>query len=125
MPKLRREARCFDSILQEALAYPDFETNDMQLDIRDPDVLLALDQLDQVSKALFDQIQSDTDRTNLLHARWNFPVHSSTGLPLVLQLHQALSSAADFQCEYHLRELQEYLEGGALLSDYCRRVRDR
>lgn len=125
MPKLRREARCFDSFLQEALAYPETEINDMSLDLRDPEVLLALDQLDQASAILYEQIHSHADLYNLLQARWNFPVQADTALPLVLQLHQTLASAASFQCEYHLRELQECLEGGALLSDYCRRVRNR
>jgi len=125
MPKLRREARCFDSILQEALAYPEVESDNMSLDLRDPEVLLALDQLDQASKVLYEQIHSQTDQHNLVQARWSFPLQTDATLPLVLQLYQALALAAEFQCEYHLRELQECLEGGTLLSDYYRRVRNR
>lgn len=122
LPKLRREARCFDSILQEALAYPEQDNTGLSLDMRDPEVLMALELLDQASKSLYDEIQTDSDMTNLLCARWNFPLERHSGLPVVLQLLCVLHANAQFQCEYHLRELQENVEGTALLSDYCRRV---
>ena len=140
LPVLRREAKGFETVVQEYFAYglergfPD-----------DPDVESAFDTIDSYSDQLLKQFESKSDHIALLKARWSLQSHTLTSAlafetacnslvssagsdcpspipPFVLQFEKAIRSNAKFQCKYHLRELQEARDCGELLSDYVRRV---
>ena len=150
MPVLRREAKGFDTVVQDALAYPVEEDQGVFgfAALVDPDVEQAVDVLDVSAQTLYKQFEGRQDCIDLVRTRWNLP-KSAVRLaicdtacsslatsgeselacpchipPLVNQLFNAVKKAAKFQCEYHLRELLETQSGGEFLSEYVRRVRD-
>lgn len=148
MPVLRREAKGFDTILQNCLAYPMQEDQGFGPAINQ-EVDQAMDTLDLNADTLYHQFEGRQDYIDLIRTRWNISkavLRTTIGeetacssiassyesnssypariCPLVLQILSVLRRTAKFQCDFHLCELQEMQSGGELLSEYVRRVND-
>lgn len=142
MPVLRREAKGFDTILQNSLAYSMQEDQGFGTI---PEVDQAMDTLDLNSDPLYYQFESRQDYISLIKTRWNITnavlkatigeetacnsiassceSNSSYIPPLVLQILRIFRRTVKFQCDFHLGELVEMQSGGVLLSEYVRRVK--
>lgn len=152
MPVLRREAKGFDTVVQDALAYP-VEEDQAVFGfgaLMDPDVEQAVDVLDISAPTLYKQFEGRQDSIDLVRTRWNLSKSAVRSVicdtetacsslansgesdlpcpshipPLINQFFKAIKKSAKFQCDFHLRELQETQNGGEFLSEYVRRVRD-
>ena len=146
MPVLRREAKGFDTILQNSLAYSTQEDQGFGAAV-DPEVDQVMDTLDLNAYLLCHQFEGRQDYIDLIRTRWSISkavlratigeetacssiatscesnsAYTSRIYPLVLQILGVLRKTVKFQCDFHLSELQEMQSGGELLSEYVRRV---
>lgn len=152
MPVLRREAKGFDTVLQDTLAYP-VDEDQAAFGFGaflDPDTEQVMDKIDCNSQTLYRQYEGRQDYIDLIRTRWNLTKSSVKNAicdsetacsslatsgesdlaypsripPFATQLLTAIKKVAKFECDYHLRELQEAQNGGEFLSEYVRRVID-